>query len=665
MFVHNQVDWHLERLDERTRNAPEDPAIRLELARTLVSKGLYHGGGEQCCTRAVRELQRALREDPSCAESHVLAAIALIQIGRTEPARCHLDDAWRLAPERADLHLAEGILARATGDRESAVRHLEDACRLEPKAWEPQLHLGQALLGLARDLGNPKRMLERAQLHLVRVLGSDAPHDLMPKITRDLGRACLLTGRFREAEKLFLRLRQNPRYSARARFHLGEVAYALGKYKNAIHHFRGYLSEQPRDARVYATVAMAYLQLNEFARAREACNQALLINPDQLEAKYTLGCTLLEEGDPNEALRVFRNLLRTDPDHLPTYVEVVRTRRLAGDAQWLQSALYAEVAAVDTLPLGGDQVDPRIETGKRIHVLLEELRALGPTSAETIVQAIYRTQDETIRFELWEAACGLASAIAAQELSTKLENANEHFSAELGQRALLAAAFVPEPILVRGLAIDEQDLKRAATNRTGPAGSIDEHRARLRALRDEARTFQACLLLAIGQRGSRSGRLLLQRWAETADAELASVARVGLTLCGDPAATQRIVDLARERGASRLAHQLLEITTPPRTPAPAQDVAPQVDAHCTACSRGAPDEVQLMAGTQAVLCSVCICEIDTCRETSGEPCMLCGQNALGSMQTYRHADVVVCDACLDQSLAMIERQEIDRVLAAW
>jgi tetratricopeptide (TPR) repeat protein len=665
MFVHNQVDWHLERLDERTRIAPEDPTARLEFARTLISKGIYHGGGEQCCTRAVRELQRALREDPNCAEAHVLAAIALIQIGRNEPSRRHLDEAWRIAPERADLHLAEGILSRASGDRERAVKHLEDACRLAPDAWEPQLHLGQALLGLARDLGNPKRMLERAQLHLVRVLGADPPHDIVPKLTRDLGRACLLTGRFREAEKLFLRLRQDPRYNARARFHLGEVAYALGKYKNAIHHFRQYLADQPQDARVYSTVAMAYLQLGELARAREACNQALLIDPDQVEAQYTLGCALLEEGDPNEALRVFRHLLRNHPDHLPTYVEVVRTRRLSGDVQWLNNALHAEVAAVDQLPLGTGRIDPRAETRKRIQVLLEELRALGPTSAEPIVQAIHRTQDESVRFDLWETACSLASGIAAQELSRQLENPGDHFSAALGRQALFAASLLPEPILVRGLSIDEQDLKRAAANRYGTSAPIEEHRARIHHLRIEARVFQAALLLAIARRGSRSGKALLQRWAETADAELATAARIGLALTGEPNATQHILALARERGASNLVQQLLQTTTPPSTPALASDIAPQVDAHCTACGRTSQESQQLMAGSQAVLCAVCVREIDNSRVASGEQCMLCGQDAFAAVETYRHADVVICCSCLDQSVGLIERQEIDQVLARW
>jgi hypothetical protein len=114
-----------------------------------------------------------------------------------------------------------------------------------------------------------------------------------------------------------------------------------------------------------------------------------------------------------------------------------------------------------------------------------------------------------------------------------------------------------------------------------------------------------------------------------------------------------------------LVQQLLQTTTPPSTPALASDIAPQVDAHCTACGRTSQESQQLMAGSQAVLCAVCVREIDNSRVASGEQCMLCGQDAFAAVETYRHADVVICCSCLDQSVGLIERQEIDQVLARW
>ena len=140
------------------------------------------------------------------------------------------------------------------------------------------------------------------------------------------------TGRSKEAQRFFIRLRENPDHASIAKFHLGQVAYESGKYNNAIQHFRAYLRERPDDTNVLAQMAMAWFQMGDFSKAREACHKALMVDPEHLQARYALGCTLLEEGDPAEATKVFRDTLRDHPEHMPTYVEMVRTRRHTQDA---------------------------------------------------------------------------------------------------------------------------------------------------------------------------------------------------------------------------------------------------------------------------------------------------------------------------------------------
>ena len=65
----------------------------------------------------------------------------------------------------------------------------------------------------------PERMVERSQYHLVQALKRDPTPDLTAPLLRDLGVSCMLTGRHREAEKFFIRLREHKRFSAIARFH--------------------------------------------------------------------------------------------------------------------------------------------------------------------------------------------------------------------------------------------------------------------------------------------------------------------------------------------------------------------------------------------------------------------------------------------------------------
>lgn len=668
MFPHQKLDWLIGRLEAEMHEKPDDPAVRLKYGRALLSKGLYHGGGEQWSTKALQQTQRVLRDDALNVEALVLAGSALIGMNRNEGAKPYLDEALRLSPERPDLHLALGALFRAEGDRHRAILHLEQSCRLDPESWEPHLYLGRTLAERAEEVGNPRRMLERAQYHLVQALKRGVTQDLQPPILRDLGRTCLLTGRYAEAEKLFLRLREHPKYRHKARHHLGQVAYALGKYKNAIHHLRTYLKDNQFDAKAHAIVGMAYLQLGELTRARESCNQALLLDPKNLEARYTLGCTVIEEGDPQEAIKYFRTNLKDYPDHLPSYLEMARTRRKGGDVKWLIQALTQEAGDFDRLPPANERRDPRTRTRERVAVLLDELKAVGPSSAAPILGTIRRTRHEGLRFQLWEAATGLAAGLAADDVSLKLREPGSHFSPALGRQAFTTALYLPEPVLTRGLTLGEDDLKREAVNRHGPAMDVNTHRTNVEKARAEARTYQAMLLLAIARRRSRAGRALLTRWAETADPEMATVARIGLCAFGDPDAVAAVREQARQRRVAPTAERLLALLTPPKEEVGPRTLAEGETAHCTACGRTAKEAHHLMAGGQAVLCDHCVLHVGRNRAQlqAGEQgrCGLCGRTAFES-RVFAYNGVEVCHHCLELSLGLLEREEVDQFLATW
>lgn len=669
MYPHKKLDWHISRLEKQLQEHPEDPEARFELARATLSRGLYHGGGEATCNQALAQARKVLGEDPLHVGAMVVAGSALVGMGRPDAARKYLDEATRLDAERADLHLALGALYRSESDRHLALKHLETACRLAPESWEPHLYLGRVLAERAQEVGDSRRLIERAQFHLVRALQLEPSQDLLPTLLRDVGQTCLATGRYQEAEKLFIRLREHERHRASARLNLGMVAYHLGKYKNAIQHFRQYLEERPEDPRVHARVAMAFLQLGEPKRAREACNQALLIDPGNRSARYTLGCALLEEGNPSEAMRVFKEALEENPDHMEAYLELCRVRRVSKDNVWLTKALKAELTAYDKAPLESGLKTPRSVTRQRVEILLDQLRAAGPSMLPTLVEGLAVSQDEGLRFRIWESACELAAAALAEEVGLALREPGKTFGADLGRRALAAAAALPEPVLTRGLTLEEEDLKRAAVDRHGPTSDVNAHRKNVETQRREARAHQALVLLAVASRRSRSGRRLLERWAATADAELGVAALVGLGMTGDPASVKALHELAHRRGSSLKAQELVRALVPPPASRPPRPVTDREDARCTACGRTTKECTHLMAGSEANICDVCVVEIGRNRQKLLAPdeatCQFCGKSHLESRGVYRHQGVDICNHCLELSLGLVEREEVDKFLATW
>lgn len=679
MYPHQKLEWSQQRLEARLAEAPEDLDARLELCRALLSRGLYHGGGEQVCALALQHARRALVDDPAHVEAQVLAGAALVGMDRPEAAQPFLAEALRMAPERADLHLALGAMHRGLGDRHLAIRHLEIACRADPSAWEVHLLLGRTLAERAKQVGG-QRLVERSQYHLVQALRKEPSPDLLAPLMRDLGLSCLQTGRYADAEKLFVRLRENEKYATVARRYLGQVAFALGKYKGAIQHSRQFLElsaaeGHAEDPTVLAQVGMAYLQLRELERAREFCHRALLFDPHLLSARHALGCTLVEEGQLAEALKLFRDTLEDHPEDMASYVELARARRHAGDVAWLKRALDVEAGGYDRLPFTGGPDAPRTITRKRIAVLLEELRAVGPSSVATVLAPIELTEDEGLRFQLWEAACLLAAGHVADEVSARLRDPGKNFGVALARNAICAAAFLPEPTLTAGLAVTAADIERAAVERHGQASDLAQHRRHLDAERAEARAFQAILLLAIATRRSRAARQLLQSWGKDVDAELEVAVLAAQAMLGDAAAARALARRGQERGAGPMVERLLAVVSPATAPGEPHELEPGSDTHCSACGRTGKETAHLVTGTRAVVCDQCFADVARDRRALAAPddaaCQLCGRMAIdlrGSADArgvYRVHRVDVCGACLDLSLGLLERREVELFLASW
>ena len=594
----------------------------------------------------------------------MLAGLALVGMERPGAATRYLDQAVRIDGERADLRMGLGLLARLQGDPGGAVRQLEMACRLASDAWETHLELGRTLVVLAHRQGHPARLVERAQYHLVQALRRDPPPSQIAPLLKDLGVSCLLTGRYREAEKFFIRLREHERYVAVAWFHLGVVAYELGKYNNAIQHFRQYLRSRPDDAPVLARMAMAWFQLGEYPRAREACHQALLADPDNVSARHALGCTLLEEGDPNEALKMFREALRENPGHMPSYIEMVRTRRLGGDIRWLTQALESEVRGYDRLSPGA-MADARSLTRDRVAAIVDELGSLGADAASIVLHAINLTQNEGLRFQLWEAACQQSLRAVAEGAGGRLRQASKWYGAGLGGVALCASGALAEQYLTTGLQLEEADLKRAAVDRHGPAHDVQAHRRNLDQERSRARAYQALLLLSIGLRRSTAGRELLRSWATTADEELGVAAWVALSLYGDADASRSLRSRAAT-GAPSPSSIDSRRSCPP-TPPGARRVSTAEETRCTTCGRAHAEVAHMIAGGDTVICDRCVIHITQNRATlnadDDASRALCGRTHFESAGLYAYNGVSICNTCVQLSLGLREREEVEEFLA--
>ena len=103
---------------------------------------------------------------------------------------------------------------------------------------------------------------------------------------------------------------------------LGSANVARGNLPKAASLFAQLLQKNPHDAILnYAIGAVYYLQ-TKYAEAESSLKRSLAAQPDQVAASYYLALTYDALGDEDQAVPVFRDLLKRHPQHAPSYVKL-------------------------------------------------------------------------------------------------------------------------------------------------------------------------------------------------------------------------------------------------------------------------------------------------------------------------------------------------------
>jgi len=680
LFPHQKLDWNLARLDQHLADEPANPRAQLERATALWSRARFHGGGAADHEAALAGATRVIDQQPTHATALSIAAASQVALTRLDAAHALLQRAVAAEPERAEVQYALAEWHRAGlahgavhADAPSAVQAADAARRAAPDAWEPHALLAALLWEQVQRSGGPSgapRALQRSMYHAVCALERQPPGGQQAALALHLGIACLHTGRLSESNKLLSRLLEDDAHRAAAQYHLGLVNARMGKYKNAILYLRQHLEHGENAAKTHARLGMAYLALGEVAKARESCNRALLEDPADLQARWALGRAQAEEGSEDDALRTFKDILADAPGHTAAFAELVSLRSARGEDGWLQAALRAEVSVFDRLPVQrAGQGAPRRATRERILALIGALtEARGTDTVPTLLEVFDLTTDESLRFQLWEAALDATARERRERVAEDLADAGRIYSAAAGREVLALARALPEELLVAGLQIGEEDLRRAAVDRHGPARDVGAHREAIDHERREARAWQALLLLALGSHDTRTSRNLLVRWAAEADSDLSDAARGALAMLGDPGAASLLRKRARARGAQNLVDAMIAQVQAPAAHTPVRAAADGDDHTCVTCSRRSAEVALMLVGGDHALCDHCTAEIAGERAarlhaSQDSVCRLSGRGAFETAEMYSLRGITVCREVVDLGLGLLEREAVARYLA--
>lgn len=661
LFPHQKLDWTIADLEKKSQRSAGNTLMLLQLAKCHLSKGLFHGGGEQSCTNALRQGQRILAEESSSVDALAINALALIGMDRVDSAQKYLHKAQSLDDNNTLLHLALGSYYRAQYKMDLVIKHLERVTILAPKAWEPHLFLGRTYLNQAQHKKN-LRAKQKSLFHFVQALQSNGELEKNLAFLKDIGLSCLHNQRAREAEKYFNRLRQDRAHQTVARYFMGLVAFDLEKYNNAVQHFRAFLQEHPDRTDVLAKQAEGYFLLGDYSKARTVCAQCLSVEQYNLEARLILGKSILAQGDATEAIRVFKETLKEAPEHVPSFQEIIKIRRKDGDLDWLATALRAEVAQYGSLPSNA-KVDLQELVRQRIGVVLFEVMMVGAQMIPEVLNAINHTQDENLRFALWEVACAMTEEDISGRSLQALSSPSRNFSIPLGETALSSGPLISEEELRIGLNVSEVDLKRAAIDRYPPAHDVQQHRSNEEKERKIARGYQAMLLLAIASHRSSSAVALLQDWSKKSDADMAVAARIGLALNGDTEATKYLEQLTRTNNRKRLLHRIKQSVDKKHSHGGPRVLVSATE-KCHLCSKSGRQVHHFLRLKTGGVCDECIAKSHNSPLASDDAtCHFCSSNFFRVDRIVSHQRIAICSSCQDHSQHVIEKKKLDEFFA--
>ena len=291
---------------------------------------------------AEEHLRRAVRIDPRSTTGHQNLAEALRKQERYAEAVESYRRVLAIDMRFALAYVGMGSALFGAGRHEEALDAMDMALSLKPDlpmAATLRMHMGRA----ARELGR----LDEAAAHFERAAAID-PGNVQPLL--DLADLRFRQGQTVDAERILQGVRESRTGDPEALHGVAEALRARGRFEESIGAYREALRADADFAPAHAGLGIALFQSGAYEEAIEALEQALTLNPDQEITGSTLdvfrGRAAMELGRRDDAAGHITRALEDDPHNLEAldYLALIRF----GEQRYEDAlALYRTMIRID------------------------------------------------------------------------------------------------------------------------------------------------------------------------------------------------------------------------------------------------------------------------------------------------------------------------------
>ncbi|MCD6350893.1 MAG: tetratricopeptide repeat protein, partial [Armatimonadetes bacterium] len=318
---------------------------------------------------AAQAVAAALKAQPGDGRALALRAMLALARGDLQSASKDADSAAAMGGPSELAEEAAALVAFFTGDFKSAAAHAARAVELAPQSGAAQAIAADVAaasddLSVALEHALQAVALDPSQASAWRVLGMvyaakgsyakaasclERALELRPKMVSAYSTLAVVysrQGKIAEALKQLQTGLSLGSDSAQLENDLGALLVNLGRLEEGIEHLKraAALAEQAGHAWAlpYGNLALAYLDLNEFAQAEEMVLKALDLGADSAAVHTLAARVYIEQDRYDRALAELRRALEIDPDYALARVKLAEVyHRLGQDRQAAKETLQA------------------------------------------------------------------------------------------------------------------------------------------------------------------------------------------------------------------------------------------------------------------------------------------------------------------------------------
>ena len=226
-------------------------------------------------------------------------AVSYLQQGQPSLARDLLTQLHRTSPAHPDFLFLLGASTSMLGERAEAIVFYDKLLKLRPD-FVPALNAkGLDLAALGKYAEALKNF--------------DAALNIAPQfIEAALNKAALLNELGRYQEALFLLKPHAGIDHPHLQLNLGVAYFHLGEYAQAEHHARIVLKANPQDSGALALLGAIYLKQKKLTEALSCCQQAAVLNPQDVSVCNNIAAILGEQGAFSGAAQAYEQTLALD-----------------------------------------------------------------------------------------------------------------------------------------------------------------------------------------------------------------------------------------------------------------------------------------------------------------------------------------------------------------